>query len=177
MRRCPQLSEACWGLALLHEKMEAPEKGAAVLEKLVRQEPDDYNARMWMTTHYLAQDDPGKSEHHALAAERLKPRDPRTIAMHWNQRVTMVRCLAKNRQFEAARQELAAAAKSPAPDVESYTLDTLRAAIEFKAKNMETAQHYLDAAIDRMNEPTAIWMQMSCTAARFNLSREIKRGL
>ena len=180
LRRCPKLHEAAWGLAMWHEKMGAPEKSAAVLEEFVRHEPNDHDAgmwdvRRWLAAHYISHDDPGRSERHAAAAAKIKPRDPRTIALLWNQRVTMVRCLAKKRQFGAARQELEMAAKSAPPDIEPYRIDTLRAALELKAKNTEAAQRYLNAALLAVDGPAPVWLQMSHVAARYRLSREIKK--
>jgi len=173
--RCPRLVDAYRELAALHAAMEEPAKSAAVFRRLLQELPEDYDAHLWLANHHLGRDEPDKSEPHVEAVFRIKPRDPRTVSLRWNQRVTMIRCLTKRRMFEAARREWQEAARSPAPDVEPYTLDTLRAGIEFKANATETAQQFLDAAIAKAGDATAVWMQMSFTAARFGLARHIKK--
>ncbi len=55
------------------------------------------------------------SEQYVNAAVRLHPRDERTVTLRWNQRVTMVRCLTKTRQFAAAHRELDEAADPACP--------------------------------------------------------------
>jgi len=176
IRRCPQLSETYQGLSMLHEKMGAPEKCATVLQRLLRQDLDHYFAHWWLATYHLGQENPHESEPHVEAVGRLKPRDSQTITLRWNQRVAMTRALTKAKQFEAARQELEQAAQSVPSGIQPYTVDILSAALEFKAKRSELGQQHLDAALTALDEPTAIWMQMSCTAARFGLPREIKKG-
>jgi len=105
----------------------------------------------------------------------LRPRDPRCATLAWNQKVAMIRCLTIKRQFEAARQELCEAAEIAPPDVEPYTLDLMRAGIEFKKKNVDAANQHVDAALANLDEPTPIWMQMSSTAARMRVAREFKK--
>jgi hypothetical protein len=87
----------------------------------------------------------------------------------------MIRCLTKSRQFEAARREVDEAANFMSTGVEPYTLYTMRAGIELKAKRSEQAQQHLDAALGMIEEPTAIWLQMSCTVARYGLPRDVKK--
>lgn len=175
IRRCPRLVEAYRELAALHENMEEPRKAAAVLVRLLGRVPDDFEAHLWLANYYLGCDEPGKSEPHVKEVVRMKPRDERVVAMRWSQRVTMIRCLAKERQIHAARAEWEEAAKVVPPGVEPYTLDTLRAGIEFRGKNEEAAQRSVEDALSKAGEPTAVWLQMSCTAARFKLSGKIKK--
>ncbi len=175
IRRCPRLEEAYQGLSMLHETMESPEKGAAVLQRLVQQQPDDYFARWKLATYYLGEDNPHESAPHVETVARLKPRDSQTVALCWNQRIAMARSLAKGRKFEAARQELERAAQSLPPNIQPYAVDILRAAIEFKAKRAESGQQYLNAALSAVDEPTIIWMRISIAAARFSLPRKIKK--
>ena len=175
IERCPGLSDAYRDLARLHEDQDELPKAAAVLARLVQQDPRDFEAHVWLANHYLGQDQPDKSERHVEAVFRLKPRDPQSSDLRWSQRTTMIRCLIKQRLFEAARREWAEAAGCVPPDVEPYALDTMRAGIELKAKNLEGAQHYLDAALGKVGEPTVIWMQMSCLAARYKLPRDVRK--
>ena len=79
----------------------------------------------------------------------------------------MVRCLTQQRQFAAAHRELDEAASNVPGNVEPYTVHVMRTGIAPKAKQPELAQQHLDAALATIEEPTAIWMQMSCTAVRY----------
>jgi tetratricopeptide (TPR) repeat protein len=162
-------------LAELHEQRSEPEKGAAVLLRLARTTPDDFKAHIWLANYYLGRDRPDKSEPHVTAALRLKPRDKQTETLRWNQRLTTIRCLVKKRLFEAARQEVDDAATHVPSDIEPYFLDVIRACIELKAKNDSAAQQQLAAALDKVDEPTAVFAHMSCLAARYGLPREIKK--
>jgi tetratricopeptide (TPR) repeat protein len=172
---CPGLQASYLELAELHEELDEADKAARVMEKLVRQDPDCFEAVIWLAFYYLGQDEPGKSERHVETAKRLRPRDPRCITLAWNQKVTMVRCLAIKRQFEAARQEIKEAAEVAPPELEPYSLDLQRAGIEFKAKNLDAANGHVDAALAKVEEPTPVWMYMSSVAARMRVAREFKK--
>ena len=121
--------------------------------------------------YYLGQDEPGKSERHVEAAVRLHPRDERTVTLRWCQRVTMIRCLAQQRQFAAADQELEQAAAAVPDNVEPYTVPLIRTGLALKAKQTETAQVHLSAALATVEEPTAIWMQMSLRRRPVQIAR------
>ncbi|MBW3540103.1 MAG: hypothetical protein KY476_07530, partial [Planctomycetes bacterium] len=175
IRRWPQLCDSYRELARLHEDLEQPAKAAAVREKLVRQDPDDYNARVWLCNHYLGLDDVEASEPHAETAFRLKPRAAESAKLRWNQQVTTIRVLTCRRKFAEAREAWEAACGQVPDDVEPYTLDTLRCGIDLKAKERAAADEWLQRALSKVETSTPVWMQMSCTAARFKLPREIKR--
>lgn len=172
---CPGLQASYLELAQLHEENDEVDKAAKTMEKLVRQDPECFEAVIWLAHYYLSQDNPGDSERHVKAAQRLRPRDPRCAVLAWNQKMTMIRRLAISRQFEAARQEIAQAAEMAPPSVEPYTLDLIRAGVEFKAKNLEAAHAQVDAAVAKVEQPTAIWVQMSGLAARMRVAREFKK--
>ena len=121
-----RLESAYLELAQVHTKMDEHDKAAIVLEKLVSVIPDNYDAHVRLAHYYLGQDEPGKSERHVEAAVRLHPRDERTVTLRWCQRVTMIRCLAQQRQFAAAEQELEQAAAAVPDNVEPYTVPLIR---------------------------------------------------
>ncbi|MHB8861895.1 MAG: hypothetical protein ACYC6N_05790, partial [Pirellulaceae bacterium] len=97
-------------LAQLHHDLEEPEKSAAVFQRLLKVIPDSFEAHLWLANYHLGQDLPDKAQPHVDAAVRLKPRDESTVTLRWNHRVTRIRCLTKNRQFEAAHREVDEAA-------------------------------------------------------------------
>ena len=172
-----QLTAAYHELAELHAEMDGPAKGAAVLQRLVREKPDEYDAHIWLAHYYLGRDEPGMSESHVQAAVRLKPRDGKTGVLRWNQRLTAIRCLVRKRKLEAARQETLEAEKHVSADTEPYLLDMIRASIEFKAKNESAAQQHLDTALSKVEEPTAIYAHMSCLAAQFWITPRSKERI
>ncbi|MEO8499187.1 MAG: tetratricopeptide repeat protein, partial [Planctomycetota bacterium] len=172
---CPGLTAAYRELAGLHDEAEEHDKAATVFKKLLKQVPDDFDAQVWLARYYLERDEPEKAEPYTAAARRLKPRDPQCVALAWTQQVTTVRCLAKKRKLDEARAELKKLHEIRPADVGLYVLDAIAAAVEFKAKNLDAANKFVDDAVARLEEPTAVWLQMSCTAARYGLPREIKK--
>lgn len=138
---CPRLEESYLELAKLYEENEEVDKAAKIMEKLTRQDPDCFEAMIWLAHLYLSQDEPAKSERHVEAVRRLRPRDPRCVLLAWNQKVTMIRCLAIKRQFEAARQEIREADETAPPDLELYTLDLLRAGSSSRRRTWTRLTH------------------------------------
>jgi hypothetical protein len=181
LRRCPDVDDAYRDLAKLHADRDDEEASAAVWRRFVARRPDDYDAQLWLADYHLGRDEPADSQPHVDAARRLRPRDPGTTRLDWSQRITRIRCLTKKRKFDEARAEWqraadeAAASSAGLMPIEPYTLDAMRAGIEFKAKQPEVAQQFVDAALGRVEEPTVIWLQMSSIAARYGLPREIKK--
>ncbi|MGM0488801.1 MAG: tetratricopeptide repeat protein [Planctomycetota bacterium] len=171
----PELKDSYYALVKLHEEDEEIDKAARVMEKLAAADPDCFDAADWLANYYLSQDNPRRSEPHVNAVKRLRPRDPACATLAWKQAVTAVRCATIKRQFEAARREVEQAAAVAPPDVEPYTLDLLRAGIEFKAKNVQAANAHVQTAVGKVEDPTPIWMQMSATAARMRVAREFKK--
>lgn len=175
IRRSPSLVTAYQALAALHEQSERPDEAAATFRDLLRPEPHDYTAHTWLAHYHLGRDEPEQAEPHVTAAIRLKPRDPASETLRWNLQVTSIRCLALKRRFAEAREAWERACQVKGSRVEPYTLETLRAGIEFRAKDREAAERFLNAALARVEQPTAVWLQMSGTAARFKLPRELKK--
>ncbi len=171
----PDLQGAYFELAKLYEEREDDEHAAGVMKALAAHDPDCLAAALWLARHYLAQDDPAGSERYVRTVTRLRPRDPDTVNLGWNQALAMVRGLAIKRQFEAARTELTRAVGTVPPGVEPYVLDVLRAAIEFKARNAEAANQHVKAALGKVEEPTPIWLLMSGNLARMRVAREYKK--
>jgi len=169
------LESAYTELAGFHDLDEEPDKAAAVFRRLIAKMPDHYEAHLYLANYHLEREETAEAEPHAAAALRIKPRDRRTLSLKWHQQLVGIRCLTKKRQFDAARQALEQASESVPPGLEPYALHIIRAGIEFKAKCADAAHGALDAAIATVDEPAPIWLNMSCTAARFNLPRELKK--
>jgi tetratricopeptide (TPR) repeat protein len=170
-----QLESAHLELANVHGKLDEHNKAATVLGKLVAVNPDNFDAHCRLAFYYLDQDEPGKSEPHVAAAVRLHPRDARSVDLRWVQQVTMIRCLVQKRQFAAAEHELDKAATVIPEHIEPYTLPLLRVGLALKAKRAESAEQHLKTALETIEEPTAIWMQMTYVADRFKLPAEVRR--
>lgn len=159
----------------MHEEDEELERAAGVLEKLTAAKPDCADAAIWLTKYYLARDDFRRCEPHLNTVKRLLPRDPLCATLAWNQAVTAVRCFTIKREFKAAREQMDQAQSLAPADVQPYTVDLLRAGIEFKAKNVQAAESHVQAAVSKVDDPTPIWMQMSAVAARMRVAREFKK--
>ncbi len=170
-----RLESAYTELVRLHERRDAPAKGAAVYRRMTKVLPDHYEAHCWLGNYHLGKDDVEHAEHHVAAAERLEPRNERTCTLRWNQQLTRVRCLTKQRRFAEAHRALDQVAPRTSLHVAPYAIHTLRAAIELKAKRSDAARQHLDAALDSIEEPTAVWLQMSLVAARYGLPRDVKK--
>jgi len=175
VRLAPQLLTAHKELALLHLEMDKDAKAVKVYQGLLKHFPDDYETHRWLANYYLEDDKPDKAERYASEVQRLRPRDPATANLLWNQRVAMVRLCTKKRKFEMARQEWESLLQRQPADTPAYWLDLLRAAIEYKANAVEAAEKYVAAAEAKLTDPTPVWMIMHMHAARFGLNREVKK--
>jgi hypothetical protein len=175
IQACPQL-EACYlCIVKLYEQFDQIDNAAKVMEELGSSNPNSFEAARWLASHYLSQDNPGKASLWVSAAQRLRPRDQGVAELLWNQKLTMARGLVLNRQFEAARQEINdATGLTPVGD-DPCALDLFRAGIELKAGNSEAAQQHIAAAMEKVDAPAFVWMQMSSLAAVFRLAREIRK--
>lgn len=170
----PQLHGAYVGLAALHWKRERPERAVPVFEALLKYHPDDWDALTWLANYFVEDDQPDKAEPYVQTAMRLRPRDRETQVLLWNQRLGMVRYYTRKRKFDRARQEIETLAAQPFAAEEPWWMDATRAAVEFKARNPEQAQVYLDRAIGRLEEPTPIWLVMHALAVRYRLDKTLK---
>lgn len=170
----PQLRSAYDELAKLHLESDEDAWAVKVYQTLLKQFPDDYETHAWLANYYLEDDKPDKAEPYAREAQRLKPRDPATLGLVWAQRLAMVRLCTKKRKFAEARQEWELLRQHPLPSTDAYWLDLVRAAIEYKANNLEEAERYVAAAEAQLKDPAPVWMIMHTHAARYGLKREIK---
>ncbi len=173
---CPRLTAAYRDLASYHEEQGELQKCAAVFGRLVKIEPDDFDAHLWLANYYLGRNKPNQSEPHVEAVLRLRPRDPQCDALRWNQRLAHVRALVMSRKLaDALKQVDAAAEVLDERRDEPFTLDVIRAAVELKGEDHEAFQRHLDAALRGAGEPIAVWMAMSAAAAEYRLPREVKK--
>ena len=170
----PMLGNAHRELADLYCEMEEPEQALSVYEKLLEQFPDDYEALCWLASHHLENDCPQDSEPYVVAAARLRPRERKTQILRWNQRLGAVRHATRKRKFDVARRELEAATAEQPPETPAHWLPLVRATIEYKAKNVEEAERFVEEAKTHLSEPTPIWLLMHANAVRYNLDRELK---
>jgi len=174
IRHAPQLRGAYGELAKLHLESDEPSWAVKTYQALLAHFPDDYETHVWLANYYLENDKPDTAERYSREAQRLKPRDPATVTLMWNQRLAMMRLCAKKRKFAMARQEWELLQQIAPPDTEAYWLDLLRAAVEYKASNVEEAERWVAAATSKLKDPTPVWMIMHAHAARYALKREIK---
>ena len=103
---CPQIETSYLSLVKLYEQNDEIEKAARVMQDLIKDHPDNFEAASWMASYCLSKDNPGQAAGYLRNAQRLRPRDPLIAALTWNQKLTMARGLVLNRQFAAARQEI-----------------------------------------------------------------------
>ena len=170
----PQLHDGYVGLATLRLNRERPELAVPVFETLLKYHPDDLDAIRWLANYFVEADQPDKAEPYVQAAVRLRPREANTQVLLWNQRLGMVRHYTRRRKFDRARQEIESLAAQPSAAEEPWWMDATRAVVEFKARNPEQAQVYLDRAIGYLQEPTPIWLVMHALAVRYRLDKTLK---
>jgi tetratricopeptide (TPR) repeat protein len=152
-----------------HEAGGQPEKAAGVAERLIKALPDDFDTLMFLTRHYFKRDEPARGLEFALRARKLKPLDPAVLMDEWACRVALARHLAIGARWDEARAELATAAGLK-PDLAGSTHFAARkACLEIKAGATDAAKKIIDEAIDRLPEPTPVWLAMAIEARRFQL--------
>ena len=174
IRLYPRLQTAHEGLVRLHLMVEDSASAAKAYQCLLKYIPDDYDALQWLVNYYLEEDQPEAAQPHTETAYRLRPRDPETETLVWNQRLAMIRHWTRKRKFDAARRELDGAADHQPADIQPYSIPVLRATVEYKAKNTEDAERHVATASAALDEPTTIWMMMHANAARYSLHRDVK---
>lgn len=174
IEHAPRLAGIYHKLATQYLVLDREREAVKTYQKLLKRVPDDHAAHVWLASYYLESDQPDKAERHAREAQRLAPRDPETAVLMWNQRIAMLRQCTKKRKFAAARHEWEQMQQAVPPEVEPFWVDLLRAAIEYKANNVDVGEQYVAAALAKLADPTPIWMVMHMYASQFGMKREIK---
>jgi tetratricopeptide (TPR) repeat protein len=154
-----------------HEAGGQPEKAAEVAGRLIKALPDDFDTLMFLAHHYFKRDEPAKGLEFAIRARKLKPLDQSVLMSEWACRVALARHLALGARWDEARSELVTAAGLK-PDLAGSTHFAARkASLEIKAGSADLAKKIIDEAVDRLPEPTALWLAMAIEARRFQLPR------
>ncbi len=175
IENCPQLISAYHEFAQLHDEHGHVKQAESLYKKLLKVQPLDYDANLWLANYYLDQDAPEESAPFVAAVNRVKPRDGRTGLLRWSQKTTAIRILVKKRKYDEARQQLNELVGYNLSIAPRHVIGTIRAALEFKAKNEKAARAALAEAVAALEEPTAVWQQMTVLAARYSLPAALKK--
>lgn len=173
LQACPQLRETYQEYARFYLRSTDPEKALEIYERLLLAFPDDFEAANYLAHHYLQLDEPGRSERYVRVVATLRPRSKDTLKLRWDQHLAMVRQCVRSRKFEQARSEMAEAESAACAPL--YLLTTVRAGIEFRAKNEEKAREHLAAATASIAEPTVIWLVLAYLVERFGIDKHWKK--
>ena len=163
---------ACVAAAEFHVAADRPEEAARVFRRLLDHVPDNLEALLFLGRHYLAQGEPLKARQYAERAREHKPLDQETGDLLWSTHVEAACHLARNGRLDEARNELATADRLQPARKDNCDVLARKAALEIKAGRAKAARRFIEQALERLAEPTALWLAMTIEAIRYALPWE-----
>ena len=165
----PDLKPAYASSVFLHNLRGERQQACAELEALVKRDPNDYDAHYQLGTCYLQMERFEALEHELTVLSRLKPRATSTLELVWLKCQQLIRALVIARQFEAARQELAAARTRNLPDIPPVLVLAIQTAIEYKAGATLAAERSIEQVTSNNLQPATFWLCLARFAAEYKL--------
>ena len=156
-------------LAEFHLDADRPREGAEVYRRWIERTPNDLEALLFLSTHFIARDEPLQARNFAERAQSLKPLDKAIGNLLWSTYVKAARQFACRGQFDQARDELATADRLQPDRKNDYDMLARKAVLETKAGNLKAARPFIEQALEVIAEPTALWLVMTIEAIRFDL--------
>ena len=168
----PAFVPAYANAAKFHSVGGRPDEAVGVYRRLLEHVPDNLEALLFLGNHYLAHGDPRKARGFVERAREQKPLDKKIGDLLWTTHVEVARDLARSKQYDRARDELAAADRLRPARAEDYEMLARKAVLEIKAGSDPAARGFRERAQDRLGEPTPLWLVMAVEAIRYDLPRE-----
>ena len=168
----PDYAPAYAAAAEVHLEADRREEAIGVYRQLLVHVPDDLAALLFLGKYYIAHDQPNEAREYVERARQLKPLDPQLQELMSSVHVRAARDLARSQEYDAAREELAAADRLQPSRANSYHMLARRAVLETKAGCTSAARRFLEQAQDQLVEPTALWLVMAIQAPRYGLPKE-----
>lgn len=173
LKLSPTLLGAYRALAEAYREWSEPEKAAATWRRLAEQFPENLDALLFLADHHIRRDEPFAAREYVFRAQRLKPLDATIKAMAGSVHLASARHHALAGDWEAGREEFAAAEKLDRLHAESSHVLVRRAALELKAGDMGLANRLLDRAKNALGEAAPIWLLMTIESRRYALLRVV----
>jgi len=168
----PAYAPAYTAMATFHMQADRPDEAADAFRRLLEHVPDNLNALLFLGKHYVAQGEPMKAREFAERAREQKPLDKKVGDLLWTAYVGAARDWALEKQYEKAREELAAADRFQPARSSEYDVLARKAVLEIKAGSGGAARRLVEQAQEGLGEPTALWLVMTIEAIRYDLPRE-----
>ncbi len=156
-------------LAEFHAGAGRVREAAKVHERWLEQVPDDHEALLSLSHYYLNTDQPAKCREFAERARQLKPLDKTISTLLWGSHVKAARLLAREGEFDRARDEMAAADEIQPERKDDYDVLARKAVLEVKAGCLDAARSLIEQTQEAVPEPTALWLVMAIEGIRIEL--------
>ncbi len=152
-----------------YREWEEPEKVASVARRLLEAFPDDYETLMLLSDHHFQRDEPAPALEYVQRARALKPLDEMAALQEWGARVALARHLALQGRWDEGRAEFAAAERARPDKSQEFHYLARKAVFELKGGEPDRAEALITEAIDRLAEPTPLWLALRIEASRYDL--------
>jgi tetratricopeptide (TPR) repeat protein len=167
------LPDVCRDYADTLNKQDRPEQAARAYREMCRRFPDDFDGLLRASAFFIEQGEGDAAKSHLRRALSLRPRDSKARGMMWRASIGIARQAAICRQFTLARHELDEAADFCPEGSLAVMLDVHRAAVEYKAGNIQKAHEYLEVVLGRFDQPAAGLLLVVSQAFRYRVARPI----
>ena len=148
---------------------EQPAQAAEAARRLVAQFPEDFEAWMFLADHHYRLEEGAEALEAVERARTLRPLDPTVASLEWGVHILRARQFALKGRWDEGRAEFATAERVSPDDKQSVTFLARKAVFELKAGQPDRAEPLIAEALERLAEPTPLWLTLLIEAIRYKL--------
>lgn len=156
-------------LADLHLQADRENEAAAAYRRALEHVPDDFEALVFLAKYHLTRDEPLDARSYAEHASKLKPFDETIRTLVWSSHISAARHYARGGEFERGRAEFEVAERLLPGSTKRREVLVRKAALEILAGQYETSRNLIQQALDTLDDPPPLWLQMTIESIRFGL--------
>jgi len=172
MRAAPDYAPGYMLAARFYREEQRPREAAEVYAGLLERVPDHLDALTELADHHVRRGSARQALQYAIRARDLKPLDKATGELLWTSQLGMAEELGRAGDYDQAREALAAADSVLPMRAADCDVMARKAVLEIKANNPAGARSLVEQALERLEEPTVLWLAMTLAASRYQLKLE-----
>jgi tetratricopeptide (TPR) repeat protein len=158
-----------------YESWQEPEKVEHAKERILELFPDDLEILHDVVLARVRRDEPAPALEYIKRAREQKPLEEALPHLESMVRLSLARCLALGKKWDAGRAEFAALEGSIPSIAHEYHYLARRAILETKAGQRDLADRYEKEAMSLLVEPTPLWLVFSIESIRYNLTKATQK--
>jgi hypothetical protein len=162
-------------LVSAHKTWQEPEKLEQAKERILELFPDDLKTLGEVVCARVRKNEPAPALRFIERARELKPLDKSLPGLESMVRLSLARCLALEKNWDAGRAEFAALERLIPSKAREYHYLARRSIFEMKAGQRDLADRYEKEAMSLLVEPTPLWLVFSIESIRYNLTRATQK--